>query len=84
VAYSEFENLVRFNKGGCEVESIEITQVWWRALAGMVKVLVFPSTIDGLSKIQILFYANAGTPKDASGSEAGGYVSLFLACEVRR
>lgn len=35
---------------------------------------------------QVLFYANSGPPytsTDAGGSSSGGYVSLFLSCEVR-
>ncbi|KAF9454777.1 hypothetical protein P691DRAFT_826991 [Macrolepiota fuliginosa MF-IS2] len=36
----------------------------------------------GGGRWQILFYANAGTPKEAVGTtEGGGYISLFLACE---
>ncbi|EKM79382.1 hypothetical protein AGABI1DRAFT_128536 [Agaricus bisporus var. burnettii JB137-S8] len=35
----------------------------------------------GGGRWQILFYANAGTSKETSGSESSGYVSLFLACE---
>lgn len=30
---------------------------------------------------QVLFYANSGTG-GASGSESGGYISLYLSCEV--
>jgi hypothetical protein len=36
---------------------------------------------------QVLFYANSGPPyasTDTSGAASGGYVSLFLSCEVRR
>ena len=38
-----------------------------------------PQTILGL---QILFYANAGVSKD--GTPEGGYISLYLSCEVSR
>jgi hypothetical protein len=39
--------------------------------------------IDSISTLtfQILFYANAGTAKEGS-TEGGGYVSLYLSCEV--
>ena len=35
-----------------------------------------------LTYTQILFYANAGVTKEGS-MEGGGYVSLYLSCEVR-
>ena len=35
------------------------------------------------SHVQILFYANAGTTKEGS-SDTGGFVSLYLSCEVCR
>ncbi len=39
-----------------------------------------------LQLYQVLFYANSGPPypsTDVSGASSGGYVSLFLSCEVR-
>lgn len=35
-----------------------------------------------LTYFQILFYANAGATKEGS-MDSGGYVSLYLSCEVR-
>jgi hypothetical protein len=32
---------------------------------------------------QILFYANSGGSAGAVASESGGFVSLYLSCEVR-
>lgn len=38
----------------------------------------------GGGRWQILFYPNGGVPKELPQlAEGGGYISLFLACEVR-
>ena len=75
-----------FQQGRCEVESDEKCQVWRRTVAGELFSPVLLVSARGFND-QVLFYANSGPPypsTDVSGGSSGGYVSLFLSCEVRR
>lgn len=71
------QEFIRFDQRGQEIKGHQICALRKWQVAGIYLMQHIPAR--KLTQSQILFYANAGQQKE--GSE-GGFISLFLSCEV--